>query len=396
MRALACLFLLLLAAVAQASSWTTAGARALLEAIPAASAEGLDPARFEPGRLAAAISAGEGPFLDATADRVFSALAEAYAGGAVPAAVRAGWNFPAHGAQRAEAALARVKAGAPVAATLSGLLPDDPAYRDLRDALAATPASEAARRQTLAVNLERWRWLPRRPGGRLLWVNVPAFELLLLEDGRVAQRHRVIVGKPRTPTPQFAAMVEAVILNPDWVVPASIRRESIDRLLARQPARARAEGYVRTASGVTQLPGPHNQLGRVKLAMPNPYSIYLHDTQAKALFDRPARAFSHGCIRVQDPLGLARWLLEGSSWDRAAIDAAVAAGATTSAALAAAVPVWIVYFTAVPDGAGGVRLLPDIYGRDPAIARALARAPAAAPATAAATGAAAAESDCAA
>jgi murein L,D-transpeptidase YcbB/YkuD len=185
--------------------------------------------------------------------------------------------------------------------------------------------------------------------------------------------HRVIVGKRRTPTPQFAAMVSGVILNPEWVVPKSIQDEGIARMLVTNPRAAAARGYRRTETGITQGPGPYNQLGQVKLRMPNPWSVYLHDTPAKALFTRKDRALSHGCVRTQDILGLAERLLAGTpGWSRAALDHAVAAGKTRDITLSAPVPVYLLYFTAEPDEAGGIRFHPDLYGRDALILAALA------------------------
>jgi murein L,D-transpeptidase YcbB/YkuD len=110
----------------------------------------------------------------------------------------------------------------------------------------------------------------------------------------------------------------------------------------------------------------------MKLRMPNPYAIYLHDTPAKALFDRKDRALSHGCIRTQDPFGLAARLLAGTpGWSRPEIDAAVAAGKTVDIPVLPPVPVLIVYFTAEPDTGGGIRVHPDLYGRDAPILAAL-------------------------
>ncbi len=116
-----------------------------------------------------------------------------------------------------------------------------------------------------------------------------------------------------------------------------------------------------------QKPGPNNSLGRMKLVMPNSYSVYLHDTPAQNLFDEDKRAFSHGCVRVGDALGLATALLStGSGWDRARTDAIVATGETVTVPLSAPLPVYVVYFTATPDDLGGIRYLADVYGRDAA------------------------------
>src|SRR3546814_17417114 len=108
----------------------------------------------------------------------------------------------------------------------------------------------------------------------------------------------------------------------------------------------------------------------MKLMMPNPYSIYLHDTPAQSLFERDVRAFSHGCVRVGDALGLATALLEAQSgWNRKKVDALVAAGRTVTVPLDRQIPVYVTYFTAGPDALGGIRFFPDIYGLDPRPAR---------------------------
>jgi murein L,D-transpeptidase YcbB/YkuD len=194
----------------------------------------------------------------------------------------------------------------------------------------------------------------------------------VLEDGRDVRVHRLIVGKPRTPTPQFATKADAVILNPDWVVPASIQKEGIAQMVARNPSAARAKGYVRTPTGITQLPGPANQLGAMKLRMPNPYGVYIHDTPAKSLFARQKRALSHGCMRVESPLVLADALLGAASPGMEALYARVKTARTETLPLPAPVPLWVVYLTAVPGPEpGAVRLLPDVYGRDAAVAEAL-------------------------
>lgn len=373
-----------LAAPAAADAWTLAAGAELAAAIDGAAAHGLDPARYGRDALWQALGAADRDRIAALAPAAFRRLAADLLAGAAPAEARRHWHIagPIARPETLDALMTQALGGRGVQATLDSLPPRHAAYRALQAALAT---ADATTRETLAVNLERWRWMPRDLGQRHLLVNVPAFEARLVEGGEVTATHRVIVGKTGTPTPQFSALVTAVILNPEWVVPASIQRESVNRLMAANPARARALGYVRTATGVTQLPGPHNQLGRMKLRMPNPFSVYLHDTQAKALFERKIRTFSHGCIRTDRPLELAERLLAGTAWDRAAIDAAVATDRTVEAPLAAPVPVYVVYFTAEAAPDGTLRLLPDVYGRDAAVAAALrGPSPASQPAQAAA------------
>lgn len=244
---------------------------------------------------------------------------------------------------------------------LAGVRQTHPFYLALRAAFAQETDPE--RRHILAVNLDRWRWMPRDPGRRYLLVNAATFEATLWQDQRLIGRWAVIVGKARSPTPVFAAKVTGVTLNPWWDIPPDIARESIAALYARDRAEAGRRGYVRTSGRFRQKPGPTNALGAMKLVMPNPYSVYLHDTPARDLFKRDIRVFSHGCVRVGDALGLAATLL-APDWDRARIDGAVAASTTQTIALAAPIPVYVAYFTAEPDGTGGLRLAADPYHRD--------------------------------
>jgi murein L,D-transpeptidase YcbB/YkuD len=211
--------------------------------------------------------------------------------------------------------------------------------------------------------MERWRWMPISPGTEYILVNAAAFEVSLWRQGKLAGVWPVIVGKPRTPSPVFAATVSGVTFNPWWDVPANIARESIAALMRNRPALARQRGYVWAGSHYRQRPGPANALGQMKLVMPNPYNVYLHDTPDKKLFAREVRAFSHGCIRVGNAFGFATTLLQGkpSPEDATAI---VASGHTVTVALPAPLPIYIAYFTAVPGANGLVRFLPDIYGRD--------------------------------
>jgi L,D-transpeptidase YcbB len=210
----------------------------------------------------------------------------------------------------------------------------------------------------LIRNLERWRWLPLDMGHRYLLVNAAGFEVALWEDGRRVARWRVITGKPGTPTPVFSATVTGVTVNPWWDVPPSIVAESVGRLTRRNPAEARRRGYVWGGGTYRQKPGPGNALGLMKLVMPNPYKVYLHDTPTKALFEQPVRAFSHGCIRVDKALTLAGRLLGRP------VDAQVAKGASVTLPLADPLPVYVAYFTADASEAGAVEVHPDIYGRD--------------------------------
>jgi len=241
------------------------------------------------------------------------------------------------------------------------LIPHHPDYSKLRAAYA--DEKDPARRATLALNMERWRWLPVDLGETFLIVNAARFEVTYWQDGNMFGTWPVIVGKAKTPTPTFATFVKGVTFNPWWTIPKSIVAESVGALVRRNPAEARRRGYVWGNGSYRQKPGPKNALGQMKLEMPNQFSIYLHDTPSKDLFLKDVRAFSHGCIRVGDALGFAHTLLRGSvTKDR--IDAIVAGQETQTFALPKAIPVYVTYFTADVDKDGRVAILPDIYKRD--------------------------------
>jgi murein L,D-transpeptidase YcbB/YkuD len=255
-------------------------------------------------------------------------------------------------------------------------LPTNPQYQALKNMLAKTPVSDATTIGQLRVSMERWRWMPRDFGPGYIFVNVPAFNVALVQDGRALARHRVIVGKPKNPTPQLFVKATGVIINPTWTVPQSIIRESVGKMVTRHPQKARAQGYVTTIVNgqmqVVQGPGPSNALGAMKLFMPNPYSIYLHDTPSKSLFENKVRAFSHGCIRTDQALRFASVMLRDvPGWSRAKIDQTVASRKTTKVDLPQPFNVLITYLTAVAEDNGKLKTYRDIYGRDVPVLEAL-------------------------
>ena len=182
----------------------------------------------------------------------------------------------------------------------------------------ATPAEDDARRELIRANMERWRWMPRNLGARHVIVNVPAFTAALWSrtagSSPATAPSSARGGRRRRSSPR---RITAVTINPWWNVPQSIIREN------GRPVRRRLSGHPHREGGISvrQPPGPRNALGRLKIEMPNEHAIYLHDTPAQALFGRPVRAFSHGCIRTQNVRDFAALLLAPTGeWDRAAID----------------------------------------------------------------------------
>jgi murein L,D-transpeptidase YcbB/YkuD len=360
-----------------APKWKKDDAKDLLAYVERIGEEGLDPADYDVARLRTAIDDGDSATLSTTASDIFLRVSADLATGHASADARVDWHVidPDLDAGEQFALMKKAIDNDSIRDSLDSLLPTHPQYAELRGVLAHT--TEQASRDKIRTNLERWRWLPRDLGPRYVIVNVPAYTVALVENGQVVTRHRAVVGATKTPTPQLSAVATGVILNPWWEVPSSISGEVKGK-----------KGYVAVKSGDSvryrQPPGPSNALGRIKVVMPNNQAIYLHDTPSKSLFAKAVRAFSHGCIRTQDPLGFAEILLANPKWDRAAIDAAVAGKKTIQAQATTPTPVYITYFTAAA-AAGTNELVSyrDIYGRDAPVATALnATAPRAAMASA--------------
>lgn len=318
-----------------------------------------------------AVAAGDPAQIDKAASDLAVRLARMHMLGSATSAERAGWGI-ADSDQNIDTRgrLAVALSAGRLDDFFAGQRPQHPDYALLRDAYRAE--TDPQRKQLLAKNMERWRWMPLSLGQDYLLVNAAAFQATRWRADQRVGTWRVITGKPGSPTPVFSATITGVNLNPWWNVPANIVRESVGSLIRRSPATARARGYVWGGGSVRQKPGPQNALGQMKLVMPNRYSVYLHDTPNRELFDREVRTFSHGCVRVGDALGLAQNLLEGAR-TRAEIDAVVESGKSVTIPLLRPVPIYITYFTAGSAADGSLALYPDVYGRDgrvPALASA--------------------------
>jgi len=244
-----------------------------------------------------------------------------------------------------------------------------------------------ARIAQIRVNLERGRWLLHDIGDEFVVVNIAGFRLYYLRGGNVVWRTRVQVGKPYRATPVFRSRLTYLVFNPTWTVPPGILRNDILPAQKRDRSTLAKKGLeVLDLKGnrvpeesidwdhvsasrfpylLRQPPGANNALGRIKFMFPNDHAVYLHDTPSKDLFQKEDRAFSSGCIRVEDPLHLAALLLEGQTgWSRAEIDRAIASGTTRSVTLTRPIPVWLSYWTAWVDADGRVEFRRDLYGRD--------------------------------
>jgi murein L,D-transpeptidase YcbB/YkuD len=252
--------------------------------------------------------------------------------------------------------------------------------------------------------MERWRWMPDDLGEFYVWDSIPEQLTRVIDHGKVTLMEKIVVGKPHTPTPTFTANMQFIIFHPEWGVPDGIKRNEIgprlrqagggegffffggggSRVLDRMGLRVSINGRPVDPDSVdwssvdirryqfTQGAGGRNVLGVVKFRFPNKHDVYMHDTPDRHLFSEPVRAFSHGCMRTQNPVHLAEVLLahdQGYSVEK--VQSILAAGATNEIKLATQIPVHVVYFTAEADEDGKVRYFGDLYGMDGRIARAL-------------------------
>lgn len=354
--------------------WPVAHARKLLTVIESIGAEGLDPADYRPGALRAAIETGPGPELNAIASQSFTWLVEDLRDGRTPMEARRQWFVvdPDPDLMPTGRLMTEALATGDIAAALISVLPTHPDYAALRDELGATPAANKQRRMLIRANMDRWRWLQRDLGGQYLLTNVPEFQLRLTVNNNIIRTYRTIVGKPgRTATPQLAETVEGVIFNPTWTVPQSIvKGEGLGARVLGNPGWARANGYTATrgANGyvsVVQGSGPGNSLGQMKVDMPNPHAIFLHDTPSRGLFANASRALSHGCVRVERALELAMTIaILGQGASREEAVAISTSGEYTRVPVKKSMPVYITYFTMARDIDGVLKTFTDIYGRD--------------------------------
>lgn len=242
----------------------------------------------------------------------------------------------------------------------------------------------------LLANMEQWRWMPASLGGTYVHVNIPEFEVRVVRNAQIIHSERVVTGKLETATPAFSADMKTIVFQPKWGVPESIK---INELLPRlQDGRGLRAGLKMSLNGrdidpwnvdwsraditryhVYQPSGDDNALGVVKFLFPNKHAVYLHDTPSKKLFNTERRSYSHGCVRVRNPVRLAEVLLAADKgWGPDRVRDLVEDGPEDNPIkLETTLPVHITYFTASADESGKVSMFPDVYGHERRITLAL-------------------------
>lgn len=226
----------------------------------------------------------------------------------------------------------------------------------------------------IVANMERWRWLPATLNPNRIEVNLPEFRLRLYRNNEVVHEARTIVGKKDTPTPLLTAEMTHLIVNPSWYVPQSIIQNEFKPKMEDDPEFATRHGYEVIQDGdmtyMRQPPGDDNALGYVKFIFPNPHSVYLHDTSTRKLFANTERAYSHGCVRLDDPFALAALLLADQDYTAESLKALIGK-AEKMIKLKAPLSIHLNYFTLAFDADGNLSRLGDIYSYDPMVAGAL-------------------------
>lgn len=251
--------------------------------------------------------------------------------------------------------------------------------------VAALNGGAATRREDIIANMERWRWMPSDLGDFTVFVNIPEFRLSILRNGREEYTTRVVVGTTKNQTPVFSDNIRHVVVNPYWNVPSSIIRGEIAPAVLRNPGYTDSNNMDLLYNGspvspwqvdwsqvsasnfpfrVRQRPGAGNALGQIKFLFPNKHDVYLHDTPSKSLFSRSYRAFSHGCVRVQNPMEFADALMANEpNISRASLES-MFGPSERWVNPQKQIPVHIAYFTLRVDEDGTIRSFGDVYGHN--------------------------------
>lgn len=234
--------------------------------------------------------------------------------------------------------------------------------------LAALNVPAVTRAAQIRANLERWRWVPRDTPATRIEVNTAAGLFDMYIDGQPAMHMLTAAGKPGDETPILVSKIHTVVLNPTWTVPKEIAEKE---LLPKGEAYLAAHHFTHDGEKLVQKPGADNALGQVKFLFDNNYSVYLHDTPSRAAFARSQRSVSHGCVRLEKAVDLAKLILgrEGG-WSPERIDETLAGDETVNIDLKQTIPVELYYWTAFVEG-DQVSFRDDVYGWDEAVLRQL-------------------------
>lgn len=262
----------------------------------------------------------------------------------------------------------------------------EPVNATITDALRSSlNGSAVLDEDKLLANMEQWRWMPEDMGETHVWVNIPEFLVRVKKGGTIIHEERVVTGRYETQTPIFSDKMKTVVFQPRWNVPESIKVNELLPKLRSGGNPIEGQGLVIERNGkevsawdidwdrqdirnlhIYQPPGDSNVLGVVKFLFPNKHAVYLHDTPTKKLFNEKIRTFSHGCMRVRDPVRLAEVIMgEDKGWDKEKVDELIGSGPEdNSVALDKPIPVHVTYFTMWVNDDGQVKTFPDVYGHE--------------------------------
>ncbi len=297
-----------------------------------------------------------------------------------------------------EAILDGIAAADDAAAHLRGLNPAHPQFEKLRQkylAILGRNKKSSAEAKRLLANMEEWRWMPADLGSVYIWNNLPDFTQRVVKDGKIVREVHIVAGETDKQTPIFTRNLKKITFRPTWIVPDSIKvRELWPSLLRGGGLMRQWQLELRTKDGkfvdwrridwnstnildydVLQPNGPKTVLGKVKFSFPSQHTVFMHDTRTedKWMFNVARRTYSHGCMRVADPVGLAKIALrEDKGWSPAEVDRALYDGPLNNEiAIERKIPVHMTYFTALVDDDGRLRTFPDVYGHERRITLAL-------------------------
>jgi len=297
----------------------------------------------------------------------------------------------------AKSIVTKIKAGESIKNILKPYVPQTPQFKKLIKAykvLKKSPKMTASKLKKIRLNIERTKLMKGDIGKNYVLVNVPEFQLRVIEKNKMALKSRVIVGKTNMQTPIFSERMQYVQINPQWNVPDSIMRRSYIPKIEANPGWVKAQGmelhketyslhskkvnpalvdwskYPKEGKGyipykLVQIPSLKNGLGRMKFVFPNRHAVYIHDTQSKSLFKKSVRAFSHGCVRLSKPKTLLKLVTDNySTKNKKTVQAWYESGKTKHLRLNKPLQVHTVYYTAYVDEKGALTFFNDIYGFD--------------------------------